>query len=150
MFSLTGEWLLTDLTGGFKCDHVTDIIKSRQCIIMWQQYIHGVSEMHRLIALIPCSARAVANTKDGMMENRWADRLHGSCHTWCNVQHVEVTMMHCRCTTETENNFLKAYVKQVIIVSFISVELLMESLKSLRLFCETSTHPGRKELKLEQ
>lgn len=36
-------------------------------------------------------------------------------------------------TTETENDFLKAYVKQVIIVSFISVELLMQSLKSLRL-----------------
>lgn len=61
-----------------------------------------------------------------------------------------MTMMHCRCTTETENDFLKAYVKEVIIVSFISLELLMESLKSFRLFCETSTHPGRKELKLEQ
>lgn len=74
MFSLTGEWLLTDLTGGFMCDHVTDIIKSRQCIIMWQQYIHGVSEMYQLIALIPCSAHAVANAEDGMMENSLKSR----------------------------------------------------------------------------
>lgn len=41
---------------------------------MWQQYIHGVSEMYQLIALVPCSAQAVANAEDGMMENSLKSR----------------------------------------------------------------------------
>lgn len=63
----------------------------------------------------------------GRSENRWAD-MHGSCHGGT----VSISKWPWP-TTETENDFLKAYVKQVIIVSFISVELLMQSLKSLRL-----------------